>query len=1193
MNLIRKIRSDLALFLVIFAAQTSCGYEVWFGLPYIPKGSHDELKDQWDIVAEKLEGMNTNNVDAQRASADKNTAAEWKAIVQCMPTAKTNAVLEFPRTHFQYDGFGGAGKETLPEALVTKFRKETRLGCQIRWVMAFDNQPGEDRNLPVEEWSDSDLQNLRDWLDNNGHADVKIITTVRNNGTRSRSFSRKAIVEGVSIEAKAELWFENSGSRQDYLLWALSEPLVKDKHFKFQVPFNRNGNDSGYQGMREFMRWLSTPAMLGSTDFIRRDDVAFMVISYSDIFPHLPETSADGTQYEDTLFSTALSIIEQRDLFEGRGPGGLISLEQALSRDRLENTATPVTGLVAHWPLDEGSGTSTTDASGFGSDAALLNGASWGSDATRSSYVVFDGTNDRIATAFTYALAGPDQFTWAWWAKKDPTSHASSIMVGNRYGGTGSESLEFIKFMPSKASFANTSSSTTIEDSNYADLPSNEWHHYAMVKNGTSCQWYVDGVAQGPPVTINYNETSPIPLLVGGDDDGSGTKVNEHFKGAIDDVVLYRSALSAAEVTDVMGGSYALTIPMAAAALGSPANLIDGSTWADGLPPHAGYNYLVPNTGNLRGASGTSIFPGYSLTVAAGGRFQVRAIGESAELTTVNHLILKGGTSFVAGGFAEVAAGTGSSSTNVLDGTITNSGHTRFLSFGNSGGSTIARSLKVLAWIGGSGRIQAMEGSAARLSSITIANSANTFSGTWEVAAGSTLIFDKAGAVGGAAVEVAAGGVLEVKGNWSTSASLAVSNLPNTAIKVGSYGWKISSLKLGAATVPDGVYTVGELNSLAGSSVFIGNGTLIVGVGLPGGPVAHWRLDEGAGTTAIDSSGGGNAGTLLHGAHWGSDGTRASFASFDGTDDRISTTFSYALASSDDFTWTWWAKADAGASSGSIMVGNRYDGGGTESLEFIKFTPQKATFVNGGLDDREDYNYADITNNGWHHYAMVKVGASYQWYVDGVAQGVPVVPINYSESDVIPLNIGGDDDEASPGGREGEHFKGSIDDVALYGRALMQSEIASVFNGVYGNFPETTVQEDWRQLHFGMTANTGIAADGYDANFDGESNLLEFATGQDPHARTLLSTPLTLNGGNLEFRYSRSSAALAEGVIFTVEWSDTLLPDSWGSVGVTEMTDTEMTDTGSPGTSEVENRIATIPAGNTGRRFIHLKISTP
>ncbi|MDA7881626.1 LamG domain-containing protein [Akkermansiaceae bacterium] len=1153
-------------------------YEVWFGLPYIPKGSHDELKDQWDIVAEQIEGINTNNVDTQRPSAEKNTAAEWKEIVQCMPNGKNNAVLEFPRTHFAYDGFGGDRRDPLPDTLVVKFRKESRLGCSIKWVMPFDNQPSEDRDLPVEEWSDADLQELRDWLDNNGHADVRILSNVRNNGSRSRSFSQKAIVDGVSIEAKAQLWFENNGSRQDYLTWALGNSSVKDKFFKFQVPFNTNGSDSGFQGMREFMRWLSTPAMLGSTDFIRRDDVAFMIITYSDNFPLLPETSPDGTQYEATLFSTALSIIEQRDLFEGRGPGGLISLEQALSYDRGEIVVGPDSGLVAHWPLDEGSGTSTADVSGFGSDASLLNGASWSSDAIRGSHVVFDGTNDRIETAFRYALSNTDDFTWAWWGKKEATSHSGSIMVGNRYGGTGTESLEFIKFMPNKAAFADTGSAANIEDYNYADLPSNQWHHYAMVKDGTSFRWYVDGVAQGSPETINYNESSPLPFLIGGDDNNTNSSdgpVNEHFEGAIDDVVLYRSALTSVQVMDVMNGSYALTIPMAAAALGSPANVNDASTWENGQPPVAGFNYLIPNTGNVRGEGGSSTFPGFSLTVAPGGRFQVRAIEDSGELTTVDFLILQGGSSYGAGDFAELAAGTGSSITNALGGSITNSGTTRFLSFGSAGGGPIERSLKVSARIGGSGRIQAKEGSAEGLSSITITNGNNTFSGTWEVAAGSTLVFELGGAVGDADIEVAAGGTLEIRGDWDEDAMLNVADAPETEVKVGSNRWAVTGLSLGGEVVADGIYTPADLSGL-GNATFSGTGTITVGDPATGMQVvAGWD-------------------------HWSS--STAPVASM--TAGGITAT---ATASTTGANWSTTDNGSSGRGSSGDGTWGSFDGGGVAASGVTSGSGANMTALNGVVSAEMTLT---LTNNGPN-----------DWNLEGFHMDVfafrPNAPRAY-ELEVLSgdLTIGSVFESSA---EEINHASGTLsgtndthDQVDLYfvelaDRTLEPGELVTIriiFDGgaegslghhlfldnlaVSGFTAPLSLSglEAWRFEYFGTTVNSGTAAESYDANFDGESNLLEFATGQNPHAKTLAGTPVEMNGNNLKFRYTRSKAAMADGINFAVEWSDNLLAGSWSTTGVVDTLDTE-----NPGNSEVENRVVSIPKGSEGTRFARLRVT--
>jgi len=237
-----------------------------------------------------------------------------------------------------------------------------------------------------------------------------------------------------------------------------------------------------------------------------------------------------------------------------------VEIKEMLLYEPGQEVVNPTSGLVAHWPLNEGTGTIAADTSDYGFVGTLLNGATWGSDAERGTFVQFDGTDDRISTTFSSAISSSDNFTWAWWAKSAQsaadTTQKGSIMVGNRYPERSGNKYGFIKMTPQEAQFANTSDATTIYKYNYADLPVNEWHHYAMVKNGTSYQWYVDGVAQGSPQTFSYSESFAIPFLIGGDDDGSGTKVNEHFNGSIDDVVLYREALTAAEVVGVKNGIY-------------------------------------------------------------------------------------------------------------------------------------------------------------------------------------------------------------------------------------------------------------------------------------------------------------------------------------------------------------------------------------------------------------------------------------------------------------------------------------------------------------------------------------------------------------------------------------------------------------------------------------------------------------
>jgi hypothetical protein len=93
--------------------------------------------------------------------------------------------------------------------------------------------------------------------------------------------------------------------------------------------------------------------------------------------------------------------------------------------------------------------------------------------------------------------------------------------------------------------------------------------------------------------------------------------------------------------------------------------------------------------------------------------------------------------------------------------------------------------------------------------------------------------------------------------------------------------------------------------------------------------------------------------------------------------------------------------------------------------------------------------------------------------------------------------------------------------------------------------------------------------------------LLEFATGQNPHSQTRITTNIVKNGSNLEFIYTRSAEALGDGVTYTVEWSDTLAVNSWSSADVPQQ---GLTDNGTLHTMK-----ASIPAGSN-QRFVRLKV---
>ena len=82
--------------------------------------------------------------------------------------------------------------------------------------------------------------------------------------------------------------------------------------------------------------------------------------------------------------------------------------------------------------------------------------------------------------------------------------------------------------------------------------------------------------------------------------------------------------------------------------------------------------------------------------------------------------------------------------------------------------------------------------------------------------------------------------------------------------------------------------------------------------------VGWWEFEEGGGSTAGDSSGNGNDGTLVNGPVWTS-GIIGGALEFDGTDDRVSVPDDGSLDISGAITVSIWLKMDSGVTSQSLV----------------------------------------------------------------------------------------------------------------------------------------------------------------------------------------------------------------------------------------------------------------------------------
>jgi len=209
-------------------------------------------------------------------------------------------------------------------------------------------------------------------------------------------------------------------------------------------------------------------------------------------------------------------------------------------------------------------------------------------------------------------------------------------------------------------------------------------------------------------------------------------------------------------------------------------------------------------------------------------------------------------------------------------------------------------------------------------------------------------------------------------------------------------------------------------------------------------------------------------------------------------------------------------------------------------------------------------------SNNWQQITMVITNTKQLLYLDGVLvhqTDVADAPFTYSaESLLIGTAMRG------AAGQNTEWF-GALDDLRIYNRAMSPTEVAALYAAE--NAPN-----NWRQTHFGNTSNTGSAADGADPDRDGLPNLLEYALSLPPNAASRVPASVQATGGNLEYTYTRGTAAFNGGTTFQVEWSDDLT--TWFTTGVVESL---ISDDGTH--QQVK---ATLPAGSGGRRFVRLRV---
>ena len=195
--------------------------------------------------------------------------------------------------------------------------------------------------------------------------------------------------------------------------------------------------------------------------------------------------------------------------------------------------------------------------------------------------------------------------------------------------------------------------------------------------------------------------------------------------------------------------------------------------------------------------------------------------------------------------------------------------------------------------------------------------------------------------------------------------------------------------------------------------------------------VGWWMLDESSGTTARDSSGNGNDGTLNGGLQW-VDGKIDGALQIDGLSGYVQIPYSDSLKvlNQGDFACAMWFKPDVVTLSNLLQQTDR-NGTGRTWL-YVGNSGEIQTWLGGAATGSGVIAQAGI----WYHTAVVvtELGAtdSVQLYVNGDAAGTPgQLGMEDCEGDYLI---------SSDKILTGRWWNGLIDDVRIYNRVLTKGE---------------------------------------------------------------------------------------------------------------------------------------------------------
>ena len=224
---------------------------------------------------------------------------------------------------------------------------------------------------------------------------------------------------------------------------------------------------------------------------------------------------------------------------------GAVSALLTLTTLTCVHSASAQNGLVAAYGFNEGSGTTTTDASG-NANTGTLSGATWSTAGRYGGALAFDGTSAWVTVPDAAVLDLTTGMTLEAWVYASSVGAWRTVLMketanGFSYGLDASDT--------NRRPSAWIRRTADIGATGTSAFPANSWVHLAATYNGSTLILYLNGSPVVTRAITGAIVTSSQPLRIG----GAAPYVGENFAGRIDEVRIYNRALTASEIQTDMG----------------------------------------------------------------------------------------------------------------------------------------------------------------------------------------------------------------------------------------------------------------------------------------------------------------------------------------------------------------------------------------------------------------------------------------------------------------------------------------------------------------------------------------------------------------------------------------------------------------------------------------------------------------